>query len=499
MDGSTTAGAALTHLFKPDDAETDVRAVRYDSARIEPGSGMIFACVRGEKTDGHKFAARAIESGAVALICDRVLPFDVPQIITKNPRSVMGLAEAVLRGNPSKKLKMIGVTGTNGKTTTAYVIRSIMRSAGIRTGMLGTVVYDCGDSEEDADRTTPEGPDIQDMLAKMVGAGVKCCVMEASSHGLGQGRLAGCRFDAVGFSNLTPEHLEYHGDMEGYFAAKRRLFVDFTADGWVGAANADDEYGRRLLDEFDRLRPFTVNTGSKPGLPGAYSASIETVSARGLSMNASFPDGETLELSPPLIGDYNASNIIEAIAVTDSIGVDRNSIIQGVTNCPQVPGRLERHTLENGVDVFIDYAHSSDGMEKILNVLSSLKRRKLTVLWGAGGDRTPLKRPVIGDIMARYADYIVVTTDNPRSESPESIAGQVEAGIVSSGTGVAYDVILDRREAIYHALERAEHGDIVVVAGKGPESCIDYGTYKIPFNDGKVVLEWASRQGAGVG
>jgi UDP-N-acetylmuramoyl-L-alanyl-D-glutamate--2,6-diaminopimelate ligase len=286
--------------------------------------------------------------------------------------------------------------------------------------------------------------------------------------------------------------------MEGYFAAKRRLFADFTADDWVGAANADDEYGRRLLGEFERLRPFTVNAVGSPELTAAYAASVETVSPRGLSMKVSFPDGETFAISVPLIGDYNASNIMEAIAVADSIGVDRNSIISGVMNCPQVPGRLERHTLENGVDVFIDYAHSSDGMEKILTVLSSLKERKLTVLWGAGGDRTPLKRPVIGDIMARYADYIVVTTDNPRSESPESIAGQVEAGIVSSGTGVAYDVILDRREAIHHALDRAEHGDIVVVAGKGPESYIDYGTHKVPFSDGKVVLEWASRQRVGV-
>ncbi|MDR1482723.1 MAG: UDP-N-acetylmuramoyl-L-alanyl-D-glutamate--2,6-diaminopimelate ligase [Synergistaceae bacterium] len=495
MVGLAAGDATPTRILKRGRDSIDVSAVRYDSARIEAGAGIIFACVRGERVDGHDFAGRALESGAAALICDRVLSLDIPQIVTKNVRAAMGIAEAILRGNPANKLKMIGLTGTNGKTTTSYVIRSIIRSAGIRAGMLGTVVYDCGGVEMEAARTTPEGPDIQDMLAEMTSAGVEYCIMEASSHGLEQGRLAGCSFDSVGFSNLTPEHLEFHRDIEGYFKAKRRLFTDFTADNWVGAASADDRYGRRLLTEFKRLRPFTISAVMAQEFTGAYTASIESADMMGLFLKVSFPGGETTTVSAPLLGNYNASNIIEAIAITDSIGIDRDSIIQGVSNCPQVPGRLERYAFENGVNVFVDYAHSSDGMEKILSLLSSLKEKNLMVLWGAGGDRAPLKRPVVGALMARYADYIVVSTDNPRSERPDAIAEQVEAGIISSGTSVEYKVILDRGEAIRHILDRAACGDIVVVAGKGPERYIDYGTHKVQFSDNDTILEWARERG----
>jgi UDP-N-acetylmuramoyl-L-alanyl-D-glutamate--2,6-diaminopimelate ligase len=490
-------GANPVRMAGRPDPMPDVLALRYDSRKVTPGSGIIYACVRGERVDGHNFAADAARSGAVALLCDHPLPLDAPQIIAENVRFAMGEVSAVLRGNPSEKLRMIGVTGTNGKTTTAYITRSIMRAGGIATGMIGTVVYDDCVFEVPADRTTPEGPDIQDMLARMAEAGAECCVMEASSHGLEQGRLAGCKFDAVGFGNLTPEHLEFHGSMEKYFAAKRRLFAEYTKAGWTGSANADDEYGRLLLGEFPgQVRPFTADAA--PEFPGAYAASGVSSSAEGMTFELAFPDGESCRIESPLIGGYNVSNILEAAALADSLGVSRESIIRGVSRCPQVPGRLERYTLGNGVRVFVDFAHSSDGMEKMLSALYPLKERDLCVLWGAGGERTPLKRPAVGSIMAKYADYIIISTDNPRSESPEAIARDVESGVISGGGESRYGIILDRKEAIYRALDGASPGDIVVIAGKGPESYIDYGTHRMPFSDSGTVLEWAAERGVGM-
>ncbi|MDR3331153.1 MAG: UDP-N-acetylmuramoyl-L-alanyl-D-glutamate--2,6-diaminopimelate ligase, partial [Synergistaceae bacterium] len=469
----------------------DIGLLRYDNRKISTGTNdVIFACVKGERVDGCQFAEEAVRSGAVALLCSSRLPFDVPQILSDDVRSDMSLAESILMGRPSEKLKMIGVTGTNGKTTTAYITRSIMRASGLKTGMIGTIVYDDARSEIWADRTTPEGPDIQDMLANMVNNGAECCVMEASSHGLDQGRLAGIKFDGVGFSNLTPEHLEYHRDMDGYFTAKRRLFTHHVNPDWAGAANEDDEYGRLLLSEFQgRLRPFSTSqeTASKSG---CYLASDLDVTALGMSFKITYPDGGSHRIASPLIGSYNASNILEAVAIADSLGTPRGAIHLGVSNCPQIPGRLERYSLGNGVRVFVDYAHSSDGMEKVLSTLSPLTDGNLTVLWGAGGDRTPVKRPIVGGIMAKYADYAIITTDNPRSESPEDIARDVEQGVITSGVGIRYDIVLDRKEAIYRALDNAREGDTVVVAGKGPERWIDYGTRVAPFSDSETVLDW---------
>jgi UDP-N-acetylmuramoyl-L-alanyl-D-glutamate--2,6-diaminopimelate ligase len=226
-------------------------------------------------------------------------------------------------------------------------------------------------------------------------------------------------------------------------------------------------------------------------MPGSFLASDIEMSVAGMSMRISAPDGGSFSVRSPLIGHYNASNILEAVAIGGALGIPWDAVRSGVENCPQIPGRLERYSFANGVSAFIDYAHSSDGMEKILTTLSRLTSGRLTVLWGAGGERTPLKRPVVGGIMAKYADYAIITTDNPRTEPPERIARDVAEGLISSGRGIRHDVILDRREAIYKALDDARPGDVVVVAGKGPERYIDYGTHKIPFCDNEAVLEWA--------
>jgi UDP-N-acetylmuramoyl-L-alanyl-D-glutamate--2,6-diaminopimelate ligase len=469
----------------------EVSEVVYDSRKIEENShGVLFACVRGDRMDGHDFAGQAVRNGAAALLCEREitgLSVDIPEIIVPNVRASMGEAAAVLNGWPSKKMTMIAITGTNGKTTATYIMRSIMRAAGTVTGMLGTVVNDDGREETEALRTTAEGPDIQRMLASMVRNGAGCCVMEASSHGLHQRRLDGCAFDRAGFSNLTLEHLEYHGDMESYFDAKRLLFTDFVRGGWVAAVNADDEYGIRILAEFpDNARGFSLRRTSK----GMYVCAVISADIDGAGLEIIRPDGKSYRVRSPFIGLHNAANVLESVVIADSLGIESDVAAKGVSDCVQIPGRLERFHLGE-FTAFVDFAHSPDGLEKVLSTLAALKKGRLWILWGAGGDRSPLKRPVAGKIMAKLADHVIITNDNPRTESPETIARQVEAGVISSGAAVDYEIILDREEAILSALGRAEPGDVVLIAGKGPESYIDYGDRKVHFSDSETVRQWA--------
>lgn len=478
----------------------EITRLYYDSREVVSGAkGVLFACVRGEHFDGHEFAKKAFEFGCVAFLCEHELDIDAPQIVVADVRAAMGCVSAVLSGNPSERMAMVGLTGTNGKTTTAYITRTILREAGSVTGMLGTVVYDDGFTEIDAARTTPEGPDIQAMLSKMEENKAKYCVMEASSHGLDQGRLNGCRFDRVGFSNLSMEHLEYHKNMEDYFAAKKLLFADYVKDGWFGAINVDDEYGARLFDEFSG-RSFGFTCGRRGGMDPRrlYRADNVSVSVDGISMEITFPDGESREFRSPLIGFHNAYNIVESISLTDLFEIDREIIQAGVAHCPQVPGRLERYSFDNGVTVFVDFAHSPDGMEKVLQTVSPLCEGRLWVTWGAGGDRCPLKRPVVGALMAQYSDYAIITTDNPRSEKPLDIAKGVEAGFLASGCDVEHEILLDRKEAIFFCLDRAKSGDVVLIAGKGPERYIEFETEKIPFCDVDVVKEWARERSRSV-
>ncbi len=480
-------------------SDPDVSLLAYDSREIPSCSeNVIFACVKGEHRDGHDLAAEALASGCVALLCERELPFDIPQLIVKNTRAAMGEVMALLLDRPADDLTMIAVTGTNGKTTTAYLVRSILRASGRKTGMMGTIVYDDGSEEVDAIHTTPEGPDVQELLAKMRENGCEACVMEASSHGLDQGRLTGCSFDRAGFSNLTSEHLEYHKDLEAYFEAKRLLFSDYMREEWRASINADDAYGARLLREF---RDNALGFSLRWDFSADYRARILKHGIEGLALEVRYPDDKIQRLASGLIGEYNAYNILEAVTIADSLGIDRSLIYKGIRDCSRVPGRLERYDLENGVTAFVDFAHSSDSMEKVLLTLASLVTGKIWVGWGAGGDRTPVKRPVVGGIMARLADRVVVTSDNPRSESPAAIAAQVEAGILSSTDrkeGMCHTVILDRREAIHHMLNGAETGDVVLIAGKGPERFIDYGDRKEPFLDSDILLAWARERGVGV-
>lgn len=479
-------------VFKSfDRAGTEVARMEYDSRKVN-GSGVIFACAKGDHVDGHDFARAAVDAGAEALLCERELPLAVPQFITGGVRAFMGTLASVLYGEPAKRMKMIGVTGTNGKTTTAYIVRSILRAAGHTAGMLGTIVYDDAQKETYADRTTPEGADVQAFLAAMAANGADSCVMEASSHGLHQGRLNGCAFDAMGFSNLTPEHLEYHSDMESYFLAKRMLFTKYAKPEWRAAVNADDEHCRRILMEFkDNCAGFSVKSCAR----GSYFARATKSDIQGTTIELVYPNGESRTVKTPFIGEHNVANVAEAAAIADALGISRDAAGSGIERCVQVPGRLERYSVRGGADIFVDYAHSPDGLRHVMEALRPLTCGKLIVLWGAGGERGAEKRPACGAIMGELCDFAVVTSDNPRSEDPAVIAAAVERGVVSVNGAAEHRLILDRREAIRFALDMARPGDTVLIAGKGPERTMKFADHEIPFSDAGEVSAWIADHG----
>lgn len=469
----------------------DVRDVVYDSRKVARDRAAIFTCVPGAHTDGIKFATQAYENGACAILCEHEIDVPIPQIVTSDVRSYMGCTASALYGNPSDHMVMIGLTGTNGKTTTAYMIRSILREFGKKVGMLGTIVYDDAAAETYADRTTPEGPDIQRYLNAMMKNGAAYCVMETSSHGLHQGRLAGCRFDRVGFSNLTNEHLDYHSSMEEYFKAKRLLFAHCCKSQWLGRANADDGYGVRLIDEFpDRCGGFSTASSNS-----CYDrASIVERSIDGMTASFTSALGDHAVVKTPFIGTHDLANMIEAVSIVASLGYDFSDAARALERCDHVPGRLERVKLDNGVGAFVDYAHTPDGIEKVLLSLRPLTTGRLIIVWGAGGDRSKDKRPLAGSVMARHADLAIITEDNPRSEDPAEIAKDIERG-AKEHSGARYEIILNRKEAIFHALDIAKPGDTVVVAGKGPERYIEYADRRVPFSDTGTIKEWAAQNG----
>ncbi|MFA0887518.1 MAG: UDP-N-acetylmuramoyl-L-alanyl-D-glutamate--2,6-diaminopimelate ligase [Synergistales bacterium] len=474
-------------------AALDIKRVTHHTSKVTPGS--LFCCLPGAHRDGHDFAGEALLKGAAALLCERSLDLEIPQILVSDARKAMALISSFLYDFPSEKLKMIALTGTNGKSTTTYLVRSVLASAGLPSGLLGTIVYHDGKTETLADRTTPESDEIQEWLSRMVENGSRACVMEASSHGLEQGRLWGCRFDAAGFTNLTPEHLDYHGEMEAYFQAKRKLFTEFTRGEWTGAANADDPFGKRLIEEFGgRVIPFGVaNHG-----PETVHANVHSMSLEGIRLDVFFPGGKAASgLKVPLTGGYNLYNILTSAAIAWGLGFGEGVIGHGLEKVPQVPGRLERYLFENGVCCIIDYAHSPDALRNVLKTVGELAGGKIWSVFGMGGDRYAPNRPLMGEAASELADELVITMDNPRSEDPASIARQIEEGLRDGRRLKKHRVILDRPEAIRHALDNARAGDIVLVSGKGPEPYIIIGDKTLPYSDKNVVKEWAEARGLG--
>ena len=459
-------------------SNVEILDVISDSREVK--NGTLFCCIKGENSDGHEYAKVAENSGACAFLCEREINSPLPQIIVENVREFLGEVAALVYGNPCEKLLMVGVTGTNGKTTTTYITRSILQASGMRVGLLGTIIESDGITDKDADRTTPESSIIQRQLSKMVENGCGACVMETSSHGLFLGRIKGALYDVPVFTNLYPEHLDFHINMENYFEAKKLLFTNYTKKNFMGAVNSDDPYGKRLLDEFpSNLRGFGLENVMK---------SKTTINGTELEIhNEGFKD---LILNSPLVGDFNIMNTL--CAVTAMRGrVDDEAIIKGVANVPQVPGRLERIDLQNGACVFVDFAHTPSALKSVLSVIRKLSGndRRIISMFGHGGGRYQQNRPELAKSASEFANEIIITSDNARDEDPMKIA---EA--IASGATIPHKIILDRPEAVKYGLDNLKKGDILVITGKGPEKFITIKGKKIPFNDSEAVKNWRDKK-----
>jgi UDP-N-acetylmuramoyl-L-alanyl-D-glutamate--2,6-diaminopimelate ligase len=463
----------------------NVADLAYDARRIVPGA--LFACVPGLKADGHDFAAAAVKAGAVALIVDRPLNLQVPQLLVADVREAMALAADAFFGFPTRKLDVAGVTGTNGKTTTAFLLFSILAAAGRRPGLLGTVESRIGGERRAVVRTTPEAIDLQRTFREMLDAGDLTCAMEASSHGSELKRLLGVRFAALVFTNLSQDHLDLHGTLDAYFDAKRRLFVQPNVDNHrpPAAINVADAHGRRLAEELRALgeRPLTF------GL-----ADDADIRADGLELTATGArfTADGIPLRTRLRGRFNVENILGAVSAARLLGVDADSIAAGVEHLLGVPGRFEAVDEGQPFTVLVDYAHTPEALANVLREARALATARLICVFGCGGDRDRSKRPLMGEVASELADVTVVTSDNPRSEDPRAIIEDILAGVRAE-----VEVEADRASAIAWALERADEGDVVVIAGKGHEQGQEFRDRTVPFDDREVAREALRRLGAG--
>ena len=440
-------------------APVELTDLAYDARSVRRGA--LFFCVRGARFDGHEFAADAIGSGAVALVAERALDLPVPQLVVDDARSAMAVAADEFFGRPSEQLQVVGVTGTNGKTTTTFLLHAILDAAGRRPGLLGTVESRVGDERRPAVRTTAEAIDLQRAFREMLDAGNRSCAMEATSHGSELHRLDRVRFAALVFTNLSQDHLDFHGTMERYFDSKRRLFTS----GAPAAVNVGDPYGRRLAAELPHALTFGFAPDAELG-PDAL-------------------DGVELKLR----GRFNVENALAALAAARLLGIDDAVAAEAIERVDAVPGRLEEVREGQPFTVVVDYAHTPDALANVLRTARELGGRVICV-FGAGGDRDREKRPQMGAVAAEHADHAIVTSDNPRSEEPQAIIEEIVAG-----AGRPLEVEPDRRRAIELALEAAARGDVVVIAGKGHEQGQEFADRKLPFDDREVAREALRRLG----
>ena len=456
--------------------DTEISSVTDDTRKVTEGS--LFVCVKGGSFDGHTAAAEMLEKGAAAVVCERDLGLGDRQIITENSRKLYGQICSAWFGHPERKMKLIGITGTNGKTTITNVIKHILMKNGHKTGLVGTIQNEIGDEILHTENTTPMAYDFMELLAKMADAGCEYVVMEVSSFGLCQYRIGASYFEAAVFTNLTQDHLDYHKDMEEYYQAKKMLF-DICDSAII---NVDDDYGRRLFGEIGcRKQSFSVKENAD------YYADGIKIKATGSSFW--FCNGDKSHLIKTKIpGFFNVSNITAAIAACLEAGLTIESIIPAVEEYDGVKGRCEVIPTGRDFTVICDYAHTPDAVENILRSVREYTENRLICLFGCGGNRDAAKRPKMAKAAAKYADKLIVTSDNPRNEDPETIISDILAGL--EGGTADYDVVVDRKEAIFHALKIAEKGDIIVLAGKGHE---DYqilsGMERIHFDEREIVAE----------
>jgi UDP-N-acetylmuramoyl-L-alanyl-D-glutamate--2,6-diaminopimelate ligase len=453
-------------------ARVEIADLAYDARRVTPGA--LFVCVPGHKADGHDFAPDAVANGAAALIVERQLELPVPQLLVGDAREAMALASDEFFGHPTRELEVAGVTGTNGKTTTAFLLFSILAAAGRRPGLLGTIENRIGGERRAATRTTGEAIDLQRTFREMLDAGDRSIALEATSHGSTLKRLLGVRFRALVFTNLSQDHLDFHGTMEEYFDAKRRLFTEPDLDGGhpPAAINVGHEHGRRLAEELRAL--------------GEAPVEFSLADAAGLEISAS---GSAfayagLDLRTRLRGRFNVENVLGAVAAARLLGIEDDAIAAGVAHLAGVPGRFEAVDEGQPFVVLVDYSHTPDALESLLTEARTLAAGRLICVFGCGGDRDRGKRPLMGEIASRLADLAIVTSDNPRSEDPNAIIEEILSGVVRS-----VEVEADRAAAIGLALAEAREGDVVVIAGKGHEQGQEFADRTIPFDDRDVSRE----------
>ena len=461
-------------------AGTEISDLVYSSRDATPGS--LFFCVRGFTTDGHEFAPDAVNRGAAAIVCERPLGLGVPELVVKDARAAMPSLARRFFGNPSRDVDVIGITGTNGKTTIAYLVRQILESAGKPCALLGTVAWIIGGVETPAERTTPESIDLVRALRTMAEAGEKACAIEVSSHALELGRADEVAFAAAVFTNLTQDHLDFHETMEDYFAAKRLLFESSPG---VAIVNVDDAYGRRLAKDFESV------TYSAEGASADYRATDVEFDATGSRFTCEHNGGE-IRASVRLPGIFNVANALAALATCIELGVRADTAVEGLAKATGAPGRFEPVAGGQDFGVFVDYAHTPDSIENVLRAAQGLPHNRVISVVGAGGDRDKTKRPLMGAAAAAASDVVYVTSDNPRSEEPSSIIEEVLAGALpaAEASGARVEDEVDRRAAIERAVAEAQSGDIVFVFGKGHEQGQEFaGGRKIPFDDATVARE----------
>ena len=460
-------------------ADLEITGLAYDNRAVQPGT--LFFCVPGFTRDGHEFAPDAIARGAAALVVERPLDLGVPEIRVPSVRAAMAPAAAAFYGDPTARLQTIGVTGTNGKTTTAFLVRALLEADKRQTGLLGTVKSVVGGAERPVERTTPEAIDLQRTFREMLDGGDVACAIEVSSHALELHRADAIHFAVAIFTNLTQDHLDFHGTMEEYFQAKRLLFTERGPK--VAVINADDPYGARLAAETGGAITFGVQSDA------TYRASDLSTDLTGSRFTVHGPDGATA-LRSPLPGRFNVYNVLGALAAVRAVGVPIEVAAAAIETAGHVPGRFQPVDAGQEFAVLVDYAHTPDSLENVLRAARGLvdgagRGGRVHVVFGCGGDRDRGKRPLMGEIATRLADRVIVTSDNPRSEDPEAIIDEILAG---TGPGVEHDA--DRRAAIGMALAGAREGDVVVIAGKGHEQGQEFeGGRKIPFDDVTVARE----------
>lgn len=451
----------------------EITSVAYDSRKVKDGS--VFVCIKGFETDGHKYAKAAADAGAAVIVAEDKIDTDIPVIYVENSRRKLAELACRFYNNPSEKFGLIGITGTNGKTTITYLVKSILEAAGKQVGVIGTNQNIIGDKvllTKSTNPTTPNALELQQLFTEMVHYGADYVVMEVSSHALDLDRVYGCNFDVGVFTNLTRDHLDFHKTMENYLNAKAKLFA-LSAKGVV---NFDDEGGKKIVAKGECAD--IIKTGLTDGCDLA--AENIRITARGTSFDMVF-GGEKYPVSIRIPGKFSVYNALSAAGAALQLGIDMKTVIKGLSQATGVVGRVEVVPTDTDYTVIIDYAHSPDGLENIITCVKGFAEGRVITLFGCGGDRDSTKRPIMGEIAGKLSDFAIVTSDNPRTENPDTIIDEIEVGIKNSGG--EYVRITDRREAIGYALDNAKTGDVIILAGKGQETYQIIGKEKFDFDE----------------